>query len=187
MHDRCRQVIRKALCVVRPAFRLDFADGIHGVAHWSRVWYHGRMLAAAVEVNPNICAWFAFLHDSQRHNDGFDPAHGSRAADFALRLRRQGVIDELSGPEFEYLCEAMRLHSDGHTVAEPAIRACWDSDRLDLGRVGIRPEPSRLCTDAARERSIIDEAFRMSSGRGRQLGAGFAKRRGAKALEQACA
>jgi uncharacterized protein len=29
--------------------------------------------------------------------------------------------------------------------------ACWDADRLDLGRVGIQPKPELLCTDTARE------------------------------------
>jgi uncharacterized protein len=35
------------------------------------------------------------------------------------------------------------------------IPTCWDSDRLDLGRVGIMPHPSRLCTDAAERPETI--------------------------------
>lgn len=161
-------IIRKALAVVRPAFRLNYRDGVHGVAHWSRVWYHGRRIAASLGVNPAILAWFAYLHDSQRHNDHRDPEHGPRAADFAVSLRREGVIVELSATEFEYLCEAMRLHSNGHTEAEPALRACWDADRLDLARVGIEPEPKRLCTPMARRRAVRLEACRMAEGRPRQ-------------------
>ncbi len=109
-------------------------------------------------------AWFAFLHDSQRVNDGRDPWHGRRAADFAVKLRREGVLDELDAPSFEHLCEAMRLHSDGHTTGEPAIVACWDADRLDLGRVGISPDPSRLCTRHAMDAAIIELAHRLSIG-----------------------
>jgi uncharacterized protein len=161
-------IIRKAIGVVKPQFRLHFEHGIHGVGHWSRVWYHGRILAGALDVNPCILAWFAYLHDSQRENDGLDPHHGRRAANFAVELRRQGVINELSPREFESLCEAMRLHSDGHTVAEPAVLACWDSDRLDLARVGIRPDPQRLCTAPARRRVTIDEAVRMANRRPRR-------------------
>ena len=164
MRERCTHIVHKALAVVRPQFRLDFLDGIHGLPHWSRVWFHGRALAARLDVNPGVLAWFAFLHDSQRHNDGRDPAHGARAADFAVRLRRQGVIDELDAPAFERLCEAMRLHSDGHTTGDATLLACWDADRLDLARVGIRPEPQRLCTGAARDASTIDAAVRMSEG-----------------------
>jgi len=162
--DACTTIIHKALRVVRPQFRLELRHGIHGVAHWSRVWLHGRTLSAALDVNPAVLAWFAFLHDSRRFNDHHDPQHGERAADFAVQLRRERVIHELNPTEFEHLCEAMRLHSDGHTVAEPAIQACWDADRLDLGRVGIDPEPSRLCTEPARRAGTIDVAVRMSMG-----------------------
>jgi uncharacterized protein len=62
----------------------------------------------------------------------------------------------------------MRLHSDRHVEGEPAIRACWDADRLDLGRVGIEPHPELLCTPLARERHTIREASRMAEGRRRQ-------------------
>ena len=157
-----RDIIRKALALVRPQFRLDFEDGIHGVPHWSRVWFHGRRLAASMDVNPAVLAWFAFLHDSQRHNDGRDPLHGHRAADFAVGLRRDGQVGELAKTEFEHLCEAMRLHSDGHTVSDPAIIACWDADRLDLGRVGITPKAHRLCTPHGRKPETIEAALELS-------------------------
>jgi uncharacterized protein len=96
----CAAIVRKAIAVVRPQFRLSFAHGIHGVPHWTRVWFHGRALAASLDVNPSVLAWFAFLHDSQRHNDYADPLHGTRAADFALKLRHDGVITELAANEF---------------------------------------------------------------------------------------
>jgi hypothetical protein len=78
---RCTQIVHKALAAVRPQFRLNFHHGVHGVPHWSRVWFHGRHLAESVDVDPAILAWFAYLHDSQRHNDNRDPLHGNRAAD----------------------------------------------------------------------------------------------------------
>ena len=155
-------IIHMALAAVRPVFALDLSDGVHGLPHWSRVWGHGRRLAASEGVNPAVLAWFAFLHDSRRRNDGWDPGHGNRAADFAVRLRNQGVLTELAPGEFEELCEAMRLHSDGHTDASPAMRCCWDADRLDLGRVGTRPDPSRLCTDMARRKEVIESAWAWS-------------------------
>ena len=93
----CTRIVHKALSVVRPVFRLDLDDGVHGVGHWSRVWFHGRHLAESVDVNPAILAWFAYLHDSQRHNDHRDPQHGTRAADFALNLKKDRVITDVSG------------------------------------------------------------------------------------------
>ena len=159
---RCTQIVYKALAEVQPQFRLHFRHGVHGLPHWSRVWFHGRQLAEAVDVDPAILAWFAFLHDSHRHNDHRDPLHGQRAADFAVKLRRSRVITELEDADFERLCEAMRLHSDGHTEADPALRACWDADRLDLWRVGIRPDPRRLCTAHARTPKVLARANRMA-------------------------
>ena len=95
MEQRCTRIVHKALAVVRPQFRLHFEGGIHGLPHWSRVWFHGRELAGSLDVDPAVLAWFAYLHDSQRANDGRDPGHGARAADFAVRLRLARVIDEL--------------------------------------------------------------------------------------------
>jgi len=157
-------IARKAMKLVAPQFRLNLRDGVHGVSHWSRVWVHGQALADTLDVNPCIPAWFAFLHDSQRFNDGRDPQHGARAADFALNLRKSGALSELDAREFEHLCEAMRLHSDGHTQAEAAVQACWDADRLDLARVGIEPSPRYLCTVYARQTNTRIQAMRMSNG-----------------------
>jgi uncharacterized protein len=168
MDIRCTTIVRKALAVVRPQFRLHYEGGIHGLPHWSRVWCHGRQLARGLDLDPAVLAWFAFLHDSQRRNDDYDPQHGPRAADFAVRLRRDGVLTELDPAGFERLCEAMRLHSDGHTTGDVTVLACWDADRLDLGRVGITPHPRRLCTDPARHPDVIGNALRMSRGVGRR-------------------
>ena len=159
---RCIQIVRKALAVVRPQFRLAYLGGVHGLPHWTRVWFHGRQLAQALNVDPAVLVWFAYLHDSQRHNEYIDPEHGFRAADFAVQLRKEGVITELSGSDFERLCEAMRLHSDGLTEADAALQACWDADRLDLLRVGIVPLAKRLCTEHARKPAVMKRANRMA-------------------------
>ena len=163
--ERCTRAVRKAFAAVRPQFRLALRHGVHGVPHWTRVWHHGRRLAAASDVDPAILAWFAFLHDSQRHNEYTDPLHGARAADFAVRLRRTGVITELGAADFERLCEAMRLHSDGRTEGDAVLRACWDADRLDLLRVGIEPDPRYLCTAYAKQPDTIHAANRLAVAR----------------------
>jgi uncharacterized protein len=40
------------------------------------------------------------------------------------------------------------------------VGACWDADRLDLGRVGIRPRADLLSTEIARDHALIAEATR---------------------------
>jgi uncharacterized protein len=52
--------------------------------------------------------------------------------------------------EMSLLIDACTRHSDGHLEADVTVQTCWDADRLDLPRVGIRPLPQFLCTEAAK-------------------------------------
>ncbi|MCX7058068.1 MAG: hypothetical protein NTZ79_13050 [Proteobacteria bacterium] len=70
------------LRILRREFRLDW-HGIHGAAHWARVRANGRALAALTGARVDVVEAFAWVHDSQRHDDGRDPAHGLRAARWA--------------------------------------------------------------------------------------------------------
>ena len=110
--------------------------------------------------NPDIVELFAFLHDSKRLNDGRDPQHGARAARFAAGLR--GSLLSLADGDFELLRFACEFHTDGLTEADVTVQTCWDADRLDLGRIGINPDPRRLCTPAAREPETIEWALAQS-------------------------
>ena len=61
----------------------------------------------------------------------------------------------LSDADFALLYEACAYHTDGLTEADVTIQVCWDSDRLDLGRVGIMPEKAKLCTVAAKASKML--------------------------------
>lgn len=131
-------------------FQLNPASNEHGLPHWSRVWANGQEIAkrhhgGASSINLDVIAWFAFLHDSCRLNDHGDPGHGPRASQLASRLREQGVI-VMAEKEFLHLCLAMEDHSKGIMEGPPVVRICWDADRLDLLRVGVIPDPKRMCT-----------------------------------------
>lgn len=134
--------------------------GFHGEDHWRRVLFNGRMLAEATGANLKVVELFALIHDSQRRNENHDPEHGLRAAHHAHELR--GTWFEATDAEMTLLFEACRLHSDGLTEGDLTVRVCWDADRLDLGRVGIRPSPDHLCTDHARRPDVIEAAYRRS-------------------------
>lgn len=99
---------------------------------------------------------FAVLHDSRRINEITDPEHGARAANFAAELR--GVMFDLPDDEFDLLHQACAGHTHERTHPDITIQTCWDADRLDLGRVGITPDPSRLCTAAAKNPAMINWA-----------------------------
>jgi uncharacterized protein len=68
----------------------------------------------------------------------------------------------ISDAETELLAYACTHHSDGHLEADVTVQTCWDADRLDLGRVGIRPQPKYLCTPAARDARLLEVAYERS-------------------------
>ncbi|MFN2115300.1 MAG: hypothetical protein ACK2T6_06270 [Anaerolineae bacterium] len=123
--------------------------GYHGVVHWARVLENGLRVGADVDADEEVVRLFALFHDSRRINEGRDHEHGLRGGELARSLR--GTLVHLDDYRFELLYEACRLHTDGLTQGDMTLQACWDADRLDLGRVGIRPRPNRLCTDIARD------------------------------------
>lgn len=131
-------------------------DGDHGIAHWARVLENGQRLAMETNASTAVVTLFAVLHDSKRVNEITDPNHGSRAADFARSIR--GKFFDLPEHEFQLLFTACAGHTHERTHADITIQTCWDADRLDLGRVGVRPHPARLCTEAARRSEIINWA-----------------------------
>jgi len=149
-------ISKELIRVIRDEFKLDWG-GIHGAPHWARVRENGIRIGKLVGANLEVVELFAFLHDSRRLVDGSDPEHGKRAAEFAHSLRGSLII--LSNEDFELLSEACQYHSNGRTEADITVQTCWDSDRLDLGRVGIKPEAKYLCTDIAKDPAIIKWAY----------------------------
>lgn len=126
--------------------------GIHGLGHWARVLENGLRIAEPAGADPAVLAHFAVFHDARRRNEDRDPGHGRRGAALARELR---PLLTLSDDQLELLCTACELHTDALTHQDPTVRACFDADRLDLFRVGIRPDPLRLCTEAARDPEVL--------------------------------
>ena len=118
---------------------------VHGLEHWDRVYDNGQKLLTP-EVHSIVVELFAYLHDSCRVDDYTDIHHGKRAAEWIKTLRHT-YLKELSDEDFDLLCEACRLHTTTHKTGDPTIDACFDSDRLDLWRVGIIPDPKRMATE----------------------------------------
>jgi uncharacterized protein len=130
--------------------------GIHGVYHWARVLENGTRIAEETGADLEIIQLFSIFHDCRRVNEGTDPEHGRRGADFAHSLN--GHLIFLAPEPFHMLRDACTHHTKGWTDADPTVQACWDADRLDLPRVGIDVDPERLCTDIAKEPRIMEWA-----------------------------
>lgn len=150
-------ITKDLIVTLKEHFALDWT-GIHGAPHWSRVRENGLRLAEATGANIRVVEAFAFVHDSCRRNDNHDPEHGARAGDFAHWLVKCDKLS-LTSAELDLLVRACDGHSDGFLIEDITVCTCWDADRLDLGRVGIRPDPQYLCTDAAKDSAILEWAF----------------------------
>jgi len=144
--------LRPIVHAILDEFALDW-DGDHGVFHWARVLENGVRLAEQTGANVEVVQLFALFHDSRRVRESGDCDHGQRGAEFATELR--GKLFDLSDDDLHLLYEACAGHSDEWDHHHITIQTCFDADRLDLGRVGITPHPSGLCTEAARRPSMI--------------------------------
>ena len=122
---------------------------VHGPDHWRRVERNGLLLASRTGADIAVVRLFALFHDSRRQNDGWDPDHGARGAEYAATLR--GSEFDLPDERFQLLHYACAWHTDGRHHDDATIATCWDADRLDLGRVGMIPDPRFMSTDFGRE------------------------------------
>lgn len=127
----------------------------HGVEHWDRVYSYGMQLLNP-EVNKRVVSLFAYLHDSCREDDMDDEQHGPRAAAWIETLRAS-LLKELSDEEFDLLQQACKLHTAWHKTGNPTIDACFDADRLDLWRVGVVPDPSKMATEKGAEIALYTD------------------------------
>ncbi|MCF8190228.1 MAG: hypothetical protein K9J14_03090 [Polynucleobacter sp.] len=143
--------------LIKSEFKIDW-QGIHGANHWARVLHHGKNIGQIRKADLMVVELFGFLHDSCRLNDGRDPQHGARAAEFAHGIH--GDFYSLHPMQLEKLCYALKHHSDGGVSLDATIQTCWDADRLDLGRVGIFPSPQFLSQEA---NLFIDLAYDWST------------------------
>ena len=122
---------------------------LHGPSHWRRVESNGLLIASESGADITVVRRFALFHDSRRENEFTDPDHGRRGADLARSLR--GLEFQIEDARFDLLMEASEGHTDLTHHDHPSIGTCWDADRLDLGRVGITPDPAYLNTAKAKE------------------------------------
>ncbi|MGB2963505.1 MAG: hypothetical protein WBB69_05915 [Anaerolineales bacterium] len=147
--------LKPLLQQIAPQYRLP-PDGAHGLSHWGRVLENGLRLVEIEGGDPTVVTLFAIFHDACRHNQTLDPGHGDRGAALAEALLRNSSL--ISSSQLTLLKTACAQHTDGETEGDLTLRICWDSDRLDLARVGITPDARFLCTAAAKDNSLLSWA-----------------------------
>jgi uncharacterized protein len=132
----------------------------HGIHHWQLVAVCGAELVPLVPgVDPDVVFCFALFHDSMRENDYVDPDHGKRGGELARELLGgRGFLDEAQLDDLVFACEH---HTSSRTSDDPTIGVCWDSDRLNLWRVAIEPDPRFMSTSPGRDPDRIEWAERL--------------------------
>jgi len=126
-------------------------NSIHGLSHWRKVEENGLYLAIQNGADKLVISLFAYLHDARRENEGEDEEHGSRAAILLNELISVGIVN-ISEMQYKQLTQALIWHnSDLAKSNDVTVQTCWDADRLDLGRVGIKPDPKRLFTEEGKK------------------------------------
>jgi uncharacterized protein len=136
--------------IVADQFQLPI-DSDHGPEHWKRVEQNGLLIAKETGADVAVVRLFALFHDSKRENEFADPDHGKRGAAYARELR--GTYFQITDEQFDLLEFACIWHTASTHNSDPTIATCWDADRLDLGRVGIIPDPKFMNTDLGRRLS----------------------------------
>lgn len=137
--------------VLRESYTLNVLQSrMHGLDHWFRVWKNAQMLTGMESrADMEIVALFSLFHDSMRKNDNQDPGHGNRGYKLWERVHQmEGLGEFLSNRQNELLFEACSEHDNGHRSMDPTIAVCWDSDRLDLYRMGTWPDARYMSTQA---------------------------------------
>ena len=135
----------------------------HGSHHWRLVgWVGSELLPTVSDADPLVVFLFALFHDSQRENEWDDPEHGQRGAELARRLIPKW-LPTTSADQLDVLYEACALHTEAGPTDDPTLGTCWDSDRLNLWRVGTEPSPRYLSTKEAKRPERIEWANDLQS------------------------
>lgn len=122
-----------------------FISEVHGLEHWKQVESNGLFLATETGADISVVRLFALFHDSKRADDGYDEEHGPRGAEFAKACFEEHRLD-ITREQFDKLYYACKSHTMEHRSGDATIDTCYDADRLDLGRVGIKPKPMKMAT-----------------------------------------
>ena len=115
------------------------------------------LIATEVGADVETVQLFSILHDCCRLDDDSELGHGPRAARMVRDLA--GSLIRVDPVRLETLVFAIRHHTDGTTSDDPTIGACWDADRLDLGRVGIIPSPTYMSTTTGKQIAELGSVY----------------------------
>ena len=107
--------------------------------------WNGLLLTTETGADIMVVRLFALFHDSKRADDGYDEEHGQRGAEFARECFKEHRIG-ITREQFDKLYHACKFHTTEPRSGDATIDTCYDADRLDLGRVGMKLDPRKMAT-----------------------------------------
>jgi len=147
---------------IKDQYKLDL-NSEHGIYHWNTVNEIGLYLSKETKADTTVVSLFAYLHDSKRINEDYDPQHGARAALFASELFREKLL-VITASQLNNLVTACKFHSQSEIKpANITIATCWDADRLDLWRLGATPDSDFLFSSTAKKKESIVYSYELSN------------------------
>ena len=146
--------------IIKKDFKIDYY-GTHGINHWERVYENTQVLSSHYKIESEVFELFALLHDSKRENEHIDKYHGKRASLFVQELLSKNIIslDAEDAKRLLYAC-ANHTYSDKKNPLfdDLIVQICFDSDRLDIGRVGYEIDKNYIATQYAKS-LIVDGKY----------------------------
>lgn len=124
-----------------------FHSPIHGFKHWRTVEKNGLYLSQHNDGDPDVISHFAYFHDCMRVSEHIDNGHGLRGGKYALKNKH---MINLSDEQLRILYLACAGHTGGKNPSCDTIACCWDADRLDLRRIGVKPNLKWFSTTKAK-------------------------------------
>jgi len=164
-HDEgCQRVLSSRIREFEPklSWFVHGADGIHGLVHEARVIIWSQVLASLVSaegltVDADVLGWAAAVHDTQRWDDGVDPEHGARAADW-IGMNRHLLPSSVSVERVQYLCHWHVPADQRAPEMTDELKVFKDADALDRWRI-FDLNPKFLRTQAAKGRLDASRAL----------------------------
>ena len=151
---------------IKGQYKLDL-NSDHGISHWQRVDKIGLYLSKETGADTTVVSLFAYIHDSKRINEDYDPQHGARAALFTSELYKEKLLD-ITASQLNNLITACKFHSQSEIKPDNiTIATCWDADRLDLWRLGATPDPEFLFSDYAKKKKSFEFSYGLNNPQGK--------------------
>ncbi|MCL5026753.1 MAG: HD domain-containing protein [Chloroflexi bacterium] len=156
-----------------PAWFTRNPCGTHGIGHVARVLVWADLLCQDMakrgnSFDPEVVRWAAVLHDLGRQNDGPDPEHGARSAEWIAANHRllPVVLTEGQLQAIQYCCTWHVPRDACAPVMTTELAYLKDADGLDRVRIHDL-DPDLLRTDYAR--SLEQSSWELFNATGREI------------------